>query len=328
VKPGPVIYIAGEGQAGITRRLRAWQIRNDINLDDAPLYVSLHPAQLVNRESARAVLDAVKRVADSVGEPAMVIIDTLARNFGPGDENSTQDMNAAIEAADAIRANWGPVVLFIHHTGHGEKGRARGASSFRAALDTELRLDKDEDGVVRLEATKTKDGRPPEPMAFTINTVELGIFDDEGEELDSAILNPTDYEPPQTKKPRPLGDTQKLLLETLETVTETHRENLQADGRDPETARVTVADWREACRRKGVKRNRFHEAKKSLEKREYVTVESGFVRRVRPNQASVRTPFKGGFGHDGRSAPGHFGRESDDSSDAPSDGGEEEGEIL
>ena len=50
------------------------------------------------------VIDAIKRAEDhySVGA-AKTTIDTLARAFGGGNENSSEDMGAVIRNADAIR---------------------------------------------------------------------------------------------------------------------------------------------------------------------------------------------------------------------------------
>ena len=41
---------------------------------------------------------------DAVGaKPGLIVLDTLARCFGGGDENSTQDMSRFVSACDAIR---------------------------------------------------------------------------------------------------------------------------------------------------------------------------------------------------------------------------------
>ncbi len=42
-----------------------------------------------------------------LGKPVLIIIDTLHRNLGPGDENSAQDIAAYVKAADALRLRYG-----------------------------------------------------------------------------------------------------------------------------------------------------------------------------------------------------------------------------
>ena len=49
----------------------------------------------------------------------MIVIDTLARNFGAGNENSTEDMNRFVASIDRyLREEFGSAILLVHHTGH------------------------------------------------------------------------------------------------------------------------------------------------------------------------------------------------------------------
>jgi hypothetical protein len=195
VKQGPAIYICGEGQNGIKRRLTAWSIHYDINLNQFPFYVSLVPAALCAQEETQYVIDRINEVAIEHGAPALVVLDTVARNFGPGDENSTKDMSTFIKSADAIRAAHGSTVLLVHHTGHNDKSRARGAIALRCALDAEYRFSRDKQDIIRCECTKMKDFEPIEPVAFKPITVDLGITDEDGRPVTSAVLEQTLYKP-------------------------------------------------------------------------------------------------------------------------------------
>ena len=106
--PGAVFYIAGEGQNGLARRFAAWEQHNLVTLAGAPLFISLRPAQLCNALAAAEVSSAVDELAQETGlQPALIVIDTLARNFGGADENSAQDMGAFISNLDGfLRAKW------------------------------------------------------------------------------------------------------------------------------------------------------------------------------------------------------------------------------
>lgn len=144
VKQGAVFYIAGEGHNGLARRFAAWAHDRDVSIANAPLFVSTRPAQFLDAASANAVAEAVEGLAALHGAPALIIIDTLARNYGPGDENSTSDMSAFVAAVDDLKARFpGCTVLIVHHSGHAEKGRARGAMALKGALDFEYRLERD-----------------------------------------------------------------------------------------------------------------------------------------------------------------------------------------
>jgi hypothetical protein len=174
VKQGPVFLIAGEGHNGLARRFAAWAKDREVSITGAPLFMSNRPAQFLDRDSAREVAEAVHGLAAQHGPPALIEIDTLARNYGPGDENSTSDMSAFIAAIDDLKAQFpGCAVLIIHHSGHSDKQRARGAIALKAALDFEYRVEKS-DGLVRLMSVKMKDAEPPAPLAFELKHIDLG----------------------------------------------------------------------------------------------------------------------------------------------------------
>lgn len=79
-------------------------------------------------------------LAVECGKPQLIVVDTLARNFGEGDENNTADMNAFVAAMDDLRSRYpGSTVLVVHHTGHAEKGRSRGSMAFKGALMRNIR---------------------------------------------------------------------------------------------------------------------------------------------------------------------------------------------
>lgn len=173
VRQGPVFLIAGEGHNGLTRRFAAWSLHNGVSIENARLFMSNRPAQFLDADSAAGVTEAVRELAAQHGKPALIEIDTLARNYGPGDENSTSDMSAFISAVDDLKAEFpGCTIALIHHTGHAEKKRGRGAMALKGALDWEYLVEKTDD-IIRLTNTKMKDAEPPATLAFTLETVIL-----------------------------------------------------------------------------------------------------------------------------------------------------------
>ena len=205
VRQGAVFLIAGEGHNGLTRRFAAWSKHKGVSIKGAPLFMSNRPAQFLDAGSAARVAEAVHQLAAAHGPPALIEIDTLARNYGPGDENSTSDMGAFIAAVDDLKAQFpGCAVLIVHHSGHGDKQRARGAMALKGALDCEYRVEKT-DSTIRLTNTKMKDAEPPRPIAFTLQGVELGGG------ASSAVLIETDAPDRQ----RPLSKAQALARETF-----------------------------------------------------------------------------------------------------------------
>lgn len=278
VLQGAVVYIAGEGQAGIGRRFRAWAIRWGMDLTTAPLLVSLIPAALTDPASVDQVAAAIDAAAAQHGPPVMIVIDTLARNYGPADENSTQDMTRFIAACDRLRERYRAAVLIVHHTGHGDKSRARGSIALRGAVDTEYRLDRDTSGVCRLEALKMKDAEHPDPMAFVIRQVELPIVDDDGMPVTSAILDDADYDAPEPGGKTGRGKWQTIALDILVELHAEHRQRLESSGYNPEQARVAVDEWRVACLDRGMSRQAYHRVRQTLADQGAITEEHGYVR--------------------------------------------------
>lgn len=282
VKQGPVLYINGEGHNGVNRRLTAWAIANKVNLRAHPLYLSSTTTALTD-EMARAEFEAV--VAEFIrehGQPVLIVIDTLARNFGPGDENSTQDMQRAVETVDAIRLLTGAWIIAIHHSGHGDKSRARGSIVLRGAADTEYRMGRlNSGGDTLLEATKMKDGAKPPPMTFRFADVELGVQDEHGHEVTSAVLIETCYDPAQAPATPPStkgrGKNQTKAISILESMLDERRANVIASGRDASLARVTLQEWREAVCAAINHRQRAYEATRALVDAGIVVREGGFV---------------------------------------------------
>lgn len=188
-RPGPVFYIAGEGFRGLAKRIRALMVAHGIqDVTAVPLYLSAVPAQLLIPESVEAVIQSVEALAKQHGPPRFIIIDTLNRCFGPGNENDTEDMTAFVAALDRLRSRFGCAVLVVHHTGLKDTERARGASALKAALDFEYRLDMN-NRQRTLKCTKSKDHDAPPAITFEPITVATGGRDPEaGQEITSCVL--------------------------------------------------------------------------------------------------------------------------------------------
>jgi len=158
-----VVYIAGEGRAGLVRRARAWEAYHGASAGD-----------FLTVKEAVPMLDLgeVEAFLGDVGPsgPKLVIVDTLARNFGGGDENSTKDMNVFIQHVDRLRTKLGCAVLVVHHSGHGQE-RERGSSALRGAADTMLRVTKTDGQRLRLTCDKQKDGEETLDLALRLEVV-------------------------------------------------------------------------------------------------------------------------------------------------------------
>lgn len=210
VKQGSVFYIAGEGQQGMKRRLTAWENENGQSLKEWPIYASSIAVNMLDPFHVSDMTSAVDTLSIEHGVPSLIILDTVARCFGAGDENSTRDMNTFVAAVTQLKSKYPDcVVLMVHHTGLAERERARGSSALKGANDFEYRMDTQGD-TVTLTCTKMKEAQEPDALAFKVKDVPLGV-DKKGKPYGSAVLVQTDVPARQAK---PLTASLKLGLRT------------------------------------------------------------------------------------------------------------------
>lgn len=287
VQRGPVVYIAGEGHSGLARRRAAWEIENGITIDaSSPIFVSDMETGLTDMKEKAHLLDTLDAFQLEHGTPVFIVIDTLARNFGPGDENDAVSMNAAAATLHSIRRSClGASVATVHHTGNADKTRGRGSSALRGATDHEFLVTKSADHIVELKAVKMRDSLYPDAMTFRFKQVDLGLLDSFGEPVRSAVMEATGEPtaadlPPMAapEKPKRMGRNISTALKRLQNEYERHRRNVLMNGRHPDTARVQEIDWRLACdKHDGMAANRWREAASSLYAAGTVKTEGVFV---------------------------------------------------
>jgi hypothetical protein len=209
-RPGAVLYIAGEGASGLSRRFYAWELAHNVSLRDAPLYRYTGAANLIDRPEELSA--AIGMHIEEHGEPRLIILDTWARTMG-GDDSSPQDAAAALTNLDRIRAQHpGLTILIVHHSGHTAKDRARGWSGLFAAMDSVYRLEKSDAQIV-VANTKQKEDAPVQPVAFNLRGVKLdGVISEDGEQEFSAYCEPCEYIPPEQQ---PKGENQQAIIAIL-----------------------------------------------------------------------------------------------------------------
>ena len=183
-KQGPVAYIAAEGGAGISRRLKAW--RNQFGLVETNnLHICITPFLLTAQEEMAHLKAAIAKFPQP---PSVVIIDTLSQTFS-GDENSSSDIGTYLRMINSeIRAAFNCTVIVIHHTGHSAAERPRGSSAITANLDFILGVFKPDPEASRAKVGvhKMKDGDKVDDLYFNMTRLILGE-DSDGDEISSLV---------------------------------------------------------------------------------------------------------------------------------------------
>lgn len=215
VDQGGLIYAALEGSYGLKNRVAAYRMTH--GLDGALFAMVATQIDFLNPEgNIGEFIDCIKRAADEMGSCKMVVIDTLARAMAGGDENSGQDMGMLVYHADRIRYETGAHVSFVHHSGKNRALGARGHSSLRAAVDTEIEISRDEGAnFSTIRIPKQREMEADSEMFFTLEKVSIGIST-RNEEITSCVVGLIDgSDKKKSTKSSDLTPMQEFVLEAV-----------------------------------------------------------------------------------------------------------------
>ncbi len=198
-----VVYVALEGESGFKNRVAAWELENGRSLP-VDMFMVMQPFHITKPED-------VGDLAAATPYGSVVIVDTLNRAAPTSDENSSKEMGEILESCKRLQALIGGLVVLIHHTGKDTSRGARGHSSFFAALD----------GAIEVERTatqrswsvaKAKDGQDGKNLPFELKVHTLGT-DLDGDDITSCTIERR--LPNIFVKPSPKGAKQQAALKAI-----------------------------------------------------------------------------------------------------------------
>jgi len=243
-KMGKVLYIVGEGLAGIGKRLSAWEQHKGIRTND-----NLHVLPIAVNFRDQSEVEKLMRSIDKAGSGwSIAFCDTVARSLVGADENSSQEMGLWVAAADSIKSHCKCAFVGVHHSGKNVANGMRGSSALLGAVDTSLVVTKDEE-YVTIRVEKQKDATPVDDQAFRMTEVAMISGT-------SVVLERVDGDAvPKKKRTKGLTPNQQLALEALR--------NAMIDR---SIDRVAMTIWSEEHRAKcpDLDRRRAQEARHSL----------------------------------------------------------------
>lgn len=183
VKKQKVLYIAGEGQAGIGNRRLAWHAARNVKPEAGQIFASEYSLPLPGHIDD--LIDRIGFISENF-KPGIIVLDTLNRTM-EGDENSATDFAAFLQSLDKLRACYpGAAIVIVHHFGKDHAKGLRGSSAILGGMDAVYELHRSETGYSStLKCRKIKDGDEPDDMLLKLRVLQLG------DDITSCVLERT-----------------------------------------------------------------------------------------------------------------------------------------
>jgi hypothetical protein len=268
---GAVLYICGEGFGGMGARIKACQIHHSTP-KGAPIYVIRHQLNLrSSAEDFNALMMAVVQLVETTGiEFQLLIIDTLARAFGGGNENDSDALGSFITSMGKIQEFLACALMVLHHSGKDLAKGLRGHSSLLGAVDTQLEILRFEDqakGIISL--TKQKDGQDGIRHGFEMVEIEISSSSLGFDPVVSLAVQASDEAVNQASKKAKnnagKGRNQSIAMESLGNVIK--QKGIQKIVEGKLRTVVNLDDWRTEFRsKKGVTDDSTTLEKKAFDK--------------------------------------------------------------
>jgi hypothetical protein len=173
--PGPVIYLTGEGVSGFKRRLVAMRQHLGIEGQGVPFYMIENVPDLGSETTdLPQLISELGAFLTTAGpdRPRAIVLDTLARCMGEGDENSARDMGRFANRCATLERHFRCVIVVVHHVGKDPTRGGRGSNALNGAADVTMLVEKTETySKVRVE--EMKDGREGQEWTFRLVPYDL-----------------------------------------------------------------------------------------------------------------------------------------------------------
>ena len=209
-KTGVVLYVCGEGDGAMKRRIKAQVIKKggfNGNFKMLEGNISIDSADDMAR-----LEQTIRKI-----KPVLVIFDTFASLVGNTNENDNGAVGAVLKLIkETCRTDFGTSSMIVHHTGKDDSKGMRGASAFKNNVDFSIELKRANDFCTTMSCEKMKDGENFKDIHMVATVVELGIKNDDEDDLDpitSVVMMQVDNV--KTKDNKSLNSEERKVLDVL-----------------------------------------------------------------------------------------------------------------
>jgi hypothetical protein len=195
VKPGLVIYQAGEGSRGCKKRIRAWRNYHGVRFTrETPFVLLQNRVDLYSKEGdTKALIAEIRAIQGQFDCPLrLVVFDTLATASVGAEENSAKDIGIVMDHIAQINAELGCHVMLVHHMSAGGD-KLRGSTAIPANVDTTISVVNDPStGIRTCKIGKQRDDEAGAvSWQFELKRIELdGKPDSKGRPPSSCVVLP------------------------------------------------------------------------------------------------------------------------------------------
>ncbi|MBX9859341.1 MAG: AAA family ATPase [Sphingomonas sp.] len=251
-----VVYIAGEGALGVRQRMKAWRLEREAPPSPRFAFVPSAVNLFDGTDDLDALLVDLRAIAERMGAPiGLIVLDTLARMIGSGDEDRARDMNVLVRNASELQRVTGAHVTLVHHSGKDRDRGMRGSNALLGAVDCAIEVQKFDTGLCEGKVAAIKDGGDVEPFRYVLKQSTVGR-DDEGEAILSCVVDPTGASGAQKALSERLSDADRRALDQLRTLA---RDIGTSAGQAEMSPSVPLQAWRDRIYSAG---DGTHDAKK------------------------------------------------------------------
>jgi RecA-family ATPase len=197
VMQGGAVYVTGEGQGGLAKRVAAVAAEFEMSATDTFLYMRVMPRLLYDQE-VKDFIAAVKLLTAHWTVPIRIIgFDTFNRAIVGGSESEGKDVAKLLDADNRIKEAFSCATMYAHHPGKAEGNFSRGHSSFQGDPDVNAAFS-GKSGTRTIEIKKQKDDEDGNVIGYSLRQVRLGSHIKTGEPVTTCVVDWVEGAPRQS----------------------------------------------------------------------------------------------------------------------------------
>jgi hypothetical protein len=188
VLSGGAVYVTGEGQGGLAKRVAALAQEYELSESDTFLYLRVMP-RLLDSQEVKDFIAAIKLLTAAWTVPIRVIgFDTFNRAIVGGSESEGKDVAKLLDADSKIKEAFRCATVYAHHPGKAEGNFSRGHSSLQGDPDV-IAAFSGKTGTRTIEIKKQKDDEDGKVIGYSLRQVQLGHHAKTGELVTTCVVD-------------------------------------------------------------------------------------------------------------------------------------------